>query len=386
MNYVDLGKMPYRAEKKTGKKKFFKFSLIALLAGVVLYTGYILYWPAITLLNQIAKQPQSVLSLIQNPNGEVKSDNGRTNYLLVGIDKRARESYSYSLGGKEVKNNFRTDSIMVVSVDKNTKQVAMISLPRDTWVKIPAFKGVNSYSAKINAVYETGEANNYSEGGGLGLLAKKVEEILGIPIHYSSRIDFQGFKKGVDTLGGIEVNVEKTFDDYRYPIEGKESANCGSTSDYCRYKQLHFNKGLTRMDGTTALEYARSREGTNGEGNDFARARRQQKVLLAVREKALKVDNLFDPAKLNNLFKDFGEAVQTDLDISAIIGTYNLAKDLKVENAASLVLDNSENGLLYTPPAYQYGGAFVLLPKGNNWDKVHQAIKDLFKAKDSASQ
>lgn len=375
MQYVDLGYLP-KVEKKSKKKRLFKFTLLTLLLGIVIYAGYVLYWPAATLINQIVKKPSAVLSLIRNPEGELKDTDGRTNFLMVGIDKRANIPYSYQSANGEVrKNGFLTDTIVVFSVEQETKKVAMVSIPRDTWVTVNG-GGIKTTSAKINAVYSIGNANKYPKGG-MSLLAKEIEEIVGLPIHYSIRVDFEGFRQGIDTLGGVDVVVEKSFDDYQYPVEGKESVACRDGGYGCRFEHLRFSAGKNHFDGDTALKFVRSRKGTNGEGSDFARAARQQKVLLAAREKALSLDNLADPVKLNNLFKEFGQAIETDLDVSNLVALYNLGKEINNADFKSLVLDNSTENFLYTPPSYQYGG-YVLLPRGGNWKAVHQAVENLF--------
>jgi len=376
MQYVDLGRLPV-VKKNSKKKKFLKLGAIVLLLTFIIYTGYILYWPTLTILKQIAKQPKAVLSLIQNPSGELKKTDNRTNILLIGIDKRSNIPYTYKVGNNEVrKNGFLTDTIIIASLDHKTKKVAMISIPRDLYVKVPSFGKVKPYYTKINAVYSIGNSNDYPTGGA-GLLSRVVEEIIGVPVHYSFRVDFEGFRKGVDILGGLDIMVDKTFDDYSYPKEGKENAVCKDGTYNCQVEHIRFEKGMTHMDGDLALKFVRSRKGTNGEGSDFARARRQQKVLLAAKDKIFDVENFADPAKLNNLFREFGQSIETDLDISALVALYNFAKEID-NNIDGLVLDNSEESFLYTPPEEQYGG-YVLLPKGGNWDKIRTAVENLLK-------
>src|SRR3989344_9613899 len=288
MQYVDLGKLP-GPNRNSKRKKFFKLAVLVMLFSFVIYTGYILYWPAVTILQQIAKQPRAVLSLIQNPSGELKETDGRTNILLVGIDKRSNVPYSYNVGNGTVhKNGFLTDTIIVASLDTKTKKVSMFSIPRDLYVNVPSFGKVKEYYTKINALYSIGNNNNYSTGG-IGLLTGKVEEITGLSIHYGVRIEFDGFRKSVDTLGGVDIVVDKTFDDYSFPREGKEDAICSDSTFNCQVEHLHFDQGSTHMNGSLALKFVRSRKGTNGEGSDFARATRQQKVLLAAKDKALDI-------------------------------------------------------------------------------------------------
>src|SRR3990167_6337972 len=189
MQYFDLGRLPQKP-KNTRAKKFLKFGIVVLLLSSIIYTGYILYWPTVSLLRQIAKHPRAALSLIKNPQGELRSTGGRTNFLLVGIDKRSSVPYTYTIGDGEVKHNgFLTDTILVASVDKNTKQIAMVSIPRDVWVRVPNFGKIKGAQGKINSIYNLGESNDYPSGGGMGLLKDVVEQTLGIDgIHYTARV------------------------------------------------------------------------------------------------------------------------------------------------------------------------------------------------------
>jgi polyisoprenyl-teichoic acid--peptidoglycan teichoic acid transferase len=365
MQYVDLGVLPYRKKGSSKFKKFFKWSALVLVSAIVFYAGYILYFPTAALLREIFKNPTSALSLVKNPEGTLKSDNGRTNFLLLGIDKRDNIPYSYKVGnGQVARNGFLSDTIMVVSIDQNTKKMAMVSIPRDTWVKLPSWSGHSSAFAKINAAYSYGESEGYP-GGGNELAREVVSQSLGIKIHYVARIDFAGFKKGIDSLGGIDLKVERSFDDYNYPA--------GNTTGY---KHVHFDAGQQHMDGNKALEYVRSRQGTNGEGSDFARAKRQQKVLVAVRQKALSVYTIFDPFKVNDLFSAFGETVMTDIDLAALPKLYKFGKEVNVEQINTLVLDTTT--YMSHPPNSEYGGAYVLIPRGNSWTKIQEAVKNIF--------
>ncbi len=384
MQYVDLGNMPHKTKKKFDKKRLFKAGALTLLLAVVVYAGYVLYWPATTLLRQIFKEPGAVFSLITYPKGELKTVDGRTNFLLVGIDKRDNIPYTYTTSDGSVKqNSFLTDTIIVASVSKDKKNVSMISVPRDLWVTIPAVGKYKAHSSKINAVYSFGESAGYT-GGGMALLENEVEDLLGVSIQYYGRIDFAGFKEAIDTLGGVDVVVDKTFDDYQYPVAGKESATCKGGGVACRYEHLHFDAGTNHMDGETALAFVRSRKGTNGEGSDFARARRQQKVIAAAKDKALKIDNFFDPVKLNNLFREFDQSIETDMDVSSIVGAYNLGKDLNIDKVNTLVLDNSPDNYLYNPPESQYGGAYVLIPKDPSLEQIHKAVDNLLNPSETA--
>ncbi|KKP68931.1 hypothetical protein A2X44_05550 [candidate division CPR3 bacterium GWF2_35_18] len=366
-------KTAYAPKNKLSHLKIITVS--ALLIGVFLFATYA-FLPHVKIFwNDFFKGPSIVMSFLKSDPKELKQDDDTTNVLLVGIDKRSSEPYSYKgTNGEEEKNGFLADTIVIASYSHLDHSIVMLSIPRDLWVEIPAFNDLYKQSTKINAAYSIGDMYDY-DGGGLALTKKVVSNILGIPIHYAARVDFQGFVKGVDVLGGIDIDVENTFDDYMYPREGYENAPMTE-----RFIHLHFDAGLQHMDGETALRYARSRQGTNGEGSDFARAKRQQKVILAAREKATSLNFIDSLSKVSGLLDTFGESVESDIDISEMMLFYKLAQDFDPENVQTHVLDNgdSESSLLYHPPLEQFGGGWVLVPKGNNFDIVQEFVKKVF--------
>ncbi|MDP2736027.1 MAG: LCP family protein, partial [bacterium] len=215
--------------------------------------------------------PISFVARLVNP-VELKEEEGRLNVLILGLDTR---------GGTGLMN---TDTILVGSISTLEGDPALISIPRDFWMNLSPYG-----SGRINSAYSRGgtqKDGSFDEEKGVAFAASKIEEVLGIKIPYWVVVDFEGFEQIIKTLGGIEVCVEKAFDDYSYPVPGREAAYPISS----RYERLHFDAGCQKMDGTTALKYARSRMGNNDEGNDFARARRQQNVILGVKNKIFSLD------------------------------------------------------------------------------------------------
>lgn len=332
----------------------------------------------------------------------LKNSGGRVNILLLGIP-----------GGRHNGANL-TDTIMVASYELKSNNVILISIPRDLW--LPAF------AAKANAVYQIG----LGQKNGLELTKTVMGNILGLPIHYVVSIDFQGFEKAVDVLGGIDLSIDAPFDDYNYPITGKENDLCGyeekeidfsesaakelnipagkrkvfiapdgkiatdsaeedKGSRYfsCRYEHLHFNKGLVTMDGVTALKFVRSRHGTNGEASDFARSKRQQKVLEAMKGKALSFEILGNPAKLTELYNTFDKSIDTDITIKDTIELYKLSR--KMDKISAFVLDdspkaalpNSRTSLLVNPPRDSYGGAYVLVSLDDDFSIVQGYVRKI---------
>ena len=217
-------------------------------------------------------------------------------------------------GGAGHEGGFLTDSIMVAKIRPRDEEIDLISVPRDLWVKIP-LNDEESINKKINEVFYIGmDDKRYSNKkveftgrAGGGELAKKViGEVLGFKIDYFASIDFDGFIKIIDNLGGIKIKVSKTFDDPKYPIEANINDTCGKTDEEvtvltatmsgekledqfpCRYENLHFDRGWQHMDGTTALKFARSRHSPT-DGGDFNRAERQKLVANAVKDRVINI-------------------------------------------------------------------------------------------------
>lgn len=304
--------------------------------------------------------PINVMTSVVKGSGEkIKETDGRSNILLLGVDGRT----TGSMVGSQL-----TDSIMIISVGRITGDVAMISIPRDLWVK-----STTGGYYKINELYAT---YGGKEGTGTFEVVSVAQDVLGVPIHYHVVVNFALFKEAIDILGGVEVNVETAFTDSLYPIEGMEDAQPESA----RYETVSFTQGVNKMDGELALKYARSRHGDNGEGTDFARARRQQNLLRAVKEKALSKETLLDFSKVKALYDLYAKNLDTDLDLSSLQLFYDLSKSESFNNVRSLVLDDrsegEDGGLLYSPTDLTlYGGRYVLIPKAGDYSQIHAYIQ-----------
>ena len=147
-----------------------------------------------------------------------------------------------------------------------------------------------------------------------------------------------------------------------------------------RYETVHFEEGVQTMDGDTALKYVRSRKGTNGEGTDFARSRRQQKVIMAIKDKVLSFSTLTDLARLKELYAAYSSSVDTNIGFEEIQSFYLLSQEIGFEDVRSIVLDDrsgaNEGGLLYHPTDNSlYGGAYVLVPKAKNYSQLHAYVQ-----------
>lgn len=272
-------------------------------------------------------------------------DDDRVNFLLLGI------------GGAGHDGPQLTDTIIFGSLKPSTSEVGMISVPRDLNVNLPGY----GYR-KINNV--NAFAENDKTGSGPEATAAVIQDVLGQDVHYTVKVDFGGFEDIINDLGGIDVYVERSFADTTYPLDDE----LGSV------QTVSFTEGWTHMDGTTALQFARSRHGSNGEGSDFARAARQQKMLLAVKDKALSVGVLLNPAKLNRLLSTVQDNVTTNMTLWEMMRFVKYIPDIKTENIAMHVLDN-RSGMLYDA---NINGAYVLLPYEEDWSELHALADDIF--------
>ena len=293
--------------------------------------------------------------LISSPDRQLQGESAdRVNILLIGI------------GGEGHEGAYLADTIILASIKPSTKEVAMLSIPRDLYVDIPDYG-----TRKINNAMAFGQSDQYP-GGGETLLSRVVSEVTGQPIHYFARIDFEGFKKAINDLGGVWVNVEQSFADYQYP-----TSNFG-------YQTIRFNEGLQKMDGDTALKFVRSRHGTNGEGSDFARSKRQQSVLLAAKEQGLSFQTLITPKRIIDALDDLGQHNRTNLQIWEIVRLGQLMSDLKQDAITTKVLDNSAEGLLESSTTQD--GAYILLPRAGSYIDIQDLAKNIFVAQASVDE
>lgn len=274
-------------------------------------------------------------------------DEDRINFLLLGIGGSGHD-------GPEL-----TDTIIFGSLKPSTSEVGLISVPRDLNVEVEGYG-----NRKINSVNAYAEMDK--DGSGPEATAKTIETILGEDVHYTIKVDFQGFEDIINDLGGIDVYVERSFTDTTYPLDDA----LGSV------KTISFTEGWTHMDGATALEFARSRHGNNGEGSDFARAARQQKMLLAVKDKALSLGVLLNPARLNRILDTVQDNVETNLTLWEMMRFAKYIPDISADNIAMHVLDN-RSGLLYDG---NYNGAYVLLPYEEDWSDLHAVADNIFES------
>jgi LCP family protein required for cell wall assembly len=286
-------------------------------------------------------------------------ENDRVNILLLGM------------GGEGHDGAYLTDTIMLASLKPSTKQVVLISIPRDLTTPINGWRKVNS----INAYAEQALPDSGGE-----VTSKAIGELLQEPIAYYVRIDFAGFERVIDEIDGIEINVENEFDDYTYPISGRED----NPDYYSRFEHLHFDAGLQKMNGALALKYARSRHALGIEGSDFARARRQQLLLEAVKEKLLSRQTLLNPVVLGKLVNEFSQDVSTNLSAWEMLRLWNLFKDINQEQIINKVLSDAPDGFLISGKGED--GAYILTPRSGNFSEIRTMIQTIFDSPAAGTQ
>ena len=332
--------------------------LILLGLSLLIFAFFLLARPAFRIVGSLFRGPAFIFSLFSRNPTDLATTDGRVNLLLLGAGGTGHEGVDL------------TDTVIFISTDVSSGDILMLSLPRDIWIP--------SMRAKINTAYHYGEERRPG-GGGLVLAKAAVSEILDQPVHYALLIDFEGFKKAIDLLGGIEIEVERAFDDYQYPIPGMEDAE----PEEARYEHLHFEAGKQLMDGERALKYVRSRYAEGEEGTDFARSRRQQRLLLALKDSLLSSETLLNPKRIAELVNVFGDSIDTDVSQSEYGGLVKLALKFKQENLRTEVLDGGneeKEGYLINPPPYQYDGQWVLVPRNGDWVQVQEHVSGLVKA------
>lgn len=269
----------------------------------------------------------------------------RINFLLLGM------------GGPGHNGPLLTDTIIVASLEPSTKKAAIFSLPRDMIVPLTS----QDYR-KINSIYALGEQSGENQGGELA--KEVVGRTLDIPIHYYVAVDFKGFVELVDAIGGLDIEVERAFTDSQFPTE-----------DY-KYQEVSFPAGRQNMDGLTALRFARSRHGNNGEGSDFARIKRQQKIITTAKDKITSFNTWINPKKITSLFNLFNQYTKTDLEPWEAVKLVHMAKSLDTQKITSQSIDDSPGS--YLRSGITLDGAFILQPISGTFAQIQMLVRNIF--------
>ncbi|MDD4530551.1 MAG: LCP family protein [Candidatus Gracilibacteria bacterium] len=327
------------------KEKLFKIKKSVLISRIVLgFFGIFclacVFFAVIAKMGNFTTGLNIISSFIPGNDLQLESGKEKINILLVGM------------GGAKNDAPDLTDTIILASLNLKEKTISMFSIPRDLYVSYP-----NKFGAgKINELYLLGK-KKYGQEEGIGYLKSKVTEITGEDIDYHVMIDFEGFIKFIDVLGGVKVDVPEDLVDTSYP-------------DWKRgYVTFSVKKGLQTFDGETALKYVRSRHSTN----DFDRSIRQQLVIKAVRDKIFSLEYLTSPTKIKNLYYVISSNINSNLNLKQIV---SLATNIKGMQDNKSVLsfnlndtciaslkDCQKGSFLYFPRRDLFAGISVVLPE-----------------------
>ncbi|MBI5123260.1 LCP family protein [Candidatus Roizmanbacteria bacterium] len=336
-------------------------SKLIIIAFVVLTFIFILLRPYYLFVTKTLKV--SLLKTLFSIDG-LKTYNNYVNILFLGIAGEDRDGPNLS------------DSIVVVSYNLKTNYLTTISIPRDVWSE--------ALHDKINSAYAYGEAKK--KGAGFILAKAEVESIIGQPVHYAAAINFDQFEELINFLGGVDVNIENSFVDKEFPIAGKENDLCNNDPDYkCRYETIFFTKGLTHMNGKIALKFVRSRNSQDSEGTDFAREKRQQKTIEAIKNKLIafaKKPNLDNYQKLYDLLDKLVKKDINNQQVAIILKNIILKRNFKQEK---IILSED---FFFNPEINleKYDGKWVLIPKSDNVKFVQNYISCRLSEKTNCDQ
>lgn len=355
------GKFEKKLNKKKKKKGIGKMILIIflfLLTSIILYLGYF-SWKTISTAKKInVTENSNPLTLAENvkaiispivPSAAIPlrgENEGRINILLLG-----------AAGEKDAGKNL-TDTIMLMSVDTKNKKAALLSLPRDLYVKIPK----TQTSTKINSVYKIGLTQDL----GIDPIKETVEKITGIPVNYYLVVNFDAFEKIINDIGGINITSELDIYDTTYPGPNYS------------YETFSLSKGFHTLDGSTALKYVRERH-SDPEG-DFGRAKRQQQVIQAVKSKLFSMETFFNVSKLNDILNTLGDNVKTDIPPEEIGSFINLSKNVDTQNINNVVVDAWKSDSLLKVSHIAVGNvmAFILVPRVGNFSEIQELAQNIF--------
>ncbi len=335
-------------------------SVLVLAANIYLI---FITWQISSLLTQkyFHLDPQNIYQILTDRNhNQILSYKNRTNILLIGE------------GGAGHSGGDLSDTLIVASIPLTKgDHIALLSIPRDLWIQ--------DIDAKINAAYRLGEEKQ--TGYGITQLRQAVSQVTNLPIHYYIKLDFGIFSQFIDTIGGIDVNIQNSFVDNKFPIPGLENAQPESS----RYETISFTSGTEHMDGSRALKFVRSRHAEGQQGTDIARSQRQQQVIKAIRSRLLNPSTWENKDRLGNLFQLIQTSLQTDISNIAYIQFASQIPLLMKSTFSSIDIPSNlgtqdsqyslDQALLIHPGvSKKYYGQWVLISKENDFTQVHQYI------------
>ncbi len=327
-----------KASKKpmTRKRRIIKWTIVGVLVLVLAVGGYFAY-KTFSTGSKIFKG--NILDAFTQ-NVPLKQDgNGRSNILIFGT---AEDDEGGEHGGGNL-----TDSIMVLSIDQTRKDAYMVSLPRDLWVQYEETCTVGN-QGKLNAAYFCASDDGVNEEAGSQALRTKAGEITGFDIQYSVHMNFTAVVEAVDAVGGVDVKVESSDPNATRVFDPIMDWRCNNTCHYVDYKVGE----VAHMDGDHALAFARARGSSYGSqglpGGNFDREKNQQKVMVALREKAASAGTLTNIGAVTGLMDALGNNLRTNFDAKEIRTLMTLGNEIKTDQIASISLVEEGSALVTT--------------------------------------
>lgn len=300
--------------RRTGRKlaRLVLTALFLLCLGVLVTLvggGYVL---AARQIEKEGGNPEQAVQFWLHPDRYAFGNRQRLNILCMGVD------YNYTSTGMPFSKSARSDTMMLVSLDRQSRSVSVLSIPRDLYVPIPGYG-----EDKINAAYAL---------GGAALARKTVSQLLGVPVDYCVSVRVQAASQVVDGLGGLTLNVEKKMD----------------YDDHWGHLHIHLKKGRQKLNGQQVVGYCRFRHDEEG---DLGRIRRQQQVLAALTQQLKSQARLDTIPRLTRIFR---KNVDTDLALTKMLALGRLFRELDKSHLRTARLEVSDA---------EVGGAMVLLPQ-----------------------
>lgn len=309
--------------------------------------------------NQIFKGGGGAAALEENvdPSKLRGEGDGRVNMLLLGR------------GGFGHEGADLTDTILIASIDPIQKEATLLSIPRDLYVQTSSggYTKLNSVFAlaKEQSLYAAPASDKKrverAENAGFKAVEDIVQSKIGIPIHYHAIIDFAGFRKAIDTVGGVDINVAESGTVYEVMrLFGKQYV-------------LSVHTGRQHFDGLRALAYSRSRY-TSARG-DFDRSERQRMILTALKSKVVSAGTFGNPIRISRLMNDFGNHIRANLNRDEVLRLYEIGRGIPNGKITSLGLADPPNNYLTTD---MINGQSVVVPRAgvDNYSEIQNFIRN----------
>ncbi len=373
----DEENLPKKRRKRVSKKAV-KRSLI-IVALVMLGVGGFLGYKVLFASNSVFQG--NIFDVFSGR--ALKTDSlGRSNILLFGTSE---DDPGHADSGSEL-----TDSMMVISVDQTKKNAVMFSIPRDLWVDYGQ-SCLAGYQGKINAIYECAKQGG-SEQAGANKLREVVGEVFGMDIQYYAKVNYTALRDAVNAVGGITVTIDS--DDPRGVMDPNFDWQCGATRSARITKcppnghMVEYENGPVNLDGDHALALARARNANGGyglSGGNFAREQYQQKIIVAIREKAISAGTLANPVAVTNLIDSLGNNIRTNFATAEIKTLVEISKEIKKDSIRSISLVKEGTQLVTTG---MYNGQSIVRPVAGltNYTQIQSFLRNQFTGETGTSE